>query len=132
VALFGASALALAVEQSDKKPNWVAPDEARERANPLPRTGEVLREGLKLYEENCQTCHGTEGKGDGPAIQFIETPPADLTRPDLQSRLTDGEIFWKLSEGRSPMPSFKKKLSEKERWQLAQYVRSLNTTAREK
>jgi mono/diheme cytochrome c family protein len=38
--------------------------------------------------------------------------------------LTDGEIFYQISEGRKPMPSFKKKLSEAQRWQLVLLVRS--------
>jgi mono/diheme cytochrome c family protein len=130
VVLIGAVVLAFAAEQGDRKPSWVAPEAARTRVNPLPSSDEVLREGLKLYKKNCLTCHGTEGKGDGPATQFIESTPTDLSQPEVQSRLTEGEIFWKLTEGRNPMPSFKKKLSETERWHLARYVRSLNTLTR--
>jgi mono/diheme cytochrome c family protein len=41
------------------------------------------------------------------------------------SSVTDGEIFYQISQGRKPMPAFKKRLSEEERWQLVLYVRSL-------
>ena len=130
VVLIGAAGLAFAAAQEDREPKWVAPEAARIRANPLPPNDEMLREGLKLYKKNCSTCHGAYGRGDGPATQFIGTTPTDLSLPEVQSRLTDGEIFWKLTEGRNPMPSFKKKLSETERWQLAGYVRSLSTQTR--
>lgn len=36
--------------------------------------------GKDLYREYCAVCHGTAGKGDGPAASALKTPPADLTR----------------------------------------------------
>jgi mono/diheme cytochrome c family protein len=112
--LLGAVGLAAATEQADSRPKWEAPGPARAVVNPLPETPDVLAEGLRLYEKNCLTCHGAKGKGDGPAIPFIESSPTDISIPEVQSRMTDGEIFWKITEGRNPMPSFKKKLSENE------------------
>jgi mono/diheme cytochrome c family protein len=41
------------------------------------------------------------------------------------SRLPDGEIFWKISKGRKPMPTFEQQLSRRERWDLVSYVRTL-------
>ena len=35
-------------------------------SNPLPRTRETVERGAKLYEQNCASCHGTTGLGDGP------------------------------------------------------------------
>ncbi len=104
---------------------WEAPEEAKKVKNPVAMSPEVVREGLALYKKNCLTCHGAAGKGDGPAAQFIESAPADISSPETQSRMTDGEIFWKITEGRHPMPPFKKKLSEKERWKLVNTVRTL-------
>jgi len=37
---------------------------------------------------------------------------------------TDGELFWKISEGREAMPGWKS-ISEKERWALVHHIRSL-------
>jgi len=42
----------------------------------------------------------------------------------MMEEMTDGEIFYKISEGRRPMPSFKKRLTEEQRWQLVNYVRT--------
>ena len=41
--------------------------------------------GKLLYERYCASCHGLEGKGDGPAASALQPPPPDLTR--LQARL---------------------------------------------
>jgi mono/diheme cytochrome c family protein len=36
--------------------------------------------GKDLFREFCAVCHGTAGKGDGPAASALKTPPADLTQ----------------------------------------------------
>ncbi|MFZ7091383.1 c-type cytochrome [Primorskyibacter sp. 2E233] len=36
--------------------------------------------GRVLYQENCATCHGAKGRGDGPSAANLRTPPADLTK----------------------------------------------------
>ena len=123
--LIGTVGLIAATEQVDVKSKWVAPEAARAAVNPIPTSTDVQAEGLRLYKKNCLTCHGAKGKGDGPATQFIESSPTDISTPEAQSRMTDGEIFWKVTKGRNPMPSFEKKLSETERWKLVHYVRSL-------
>lgn len=36
-------------------------------------------EGERVYEANCETCHGLSGKGDGELAKGLTPPPADLT-----------------------------------------------------
>ena len=40
------------------------------------------------------------------------------------SRRTDGELFWQITRGRLPMPAFEDKLTDQERWQLVDYIRT--------
>lgn len=35
--------------------------------------------GERMYKQYCAACHGKDGKGDGPAVAALKTPPADLT-----------------------------------------------------
>ena len=35
--------------------------------------------GKQLYQENCTSCHGNRGRGDGPLSDQLETPAPDLT-----------------------------------------------------
>ncbi len=79
--------------------------------------------GKKLAETNCVSCHGASGKGDGPAAAALTPKPADWTSAKVQGE-SDGELFWKISNGRGPMPPWKH-LSEKDRWDLVSYVKSL-------
>ena len=112
-------------EGNDPAAPWQAPPEAKSKPNPVPFSPEVLAEGKVLYQKNCELCHGASGRGDGPATKFVKPAPADITAAAAQSGMTDGELFWKLTEGRAPMPPYGKKLSEHERWVLVHYVRSL-------
>ena len=80
--------------------------------------------GKKVYENECLSCHGKKGKGDGPHSATLEKTPGDLTSAKVQDQ-TDGELFWKITEGRKPMPTLKKTLTDEQRWQVINYVRTL-------
>jgi mono/diheme cytochrome c family protein len=77
-----------------------------------------------LYVKECASCHGTAGKGDGPAAKDLERKPGDLSSPKLTDQ-TDGALFWKLTEGNKPMPSMREVFSEEDRWTVINYVRTL-------
>jgi len=104
--------------------DWRVPEEAKSLTNPLPPSAAALQAAAPLYHENCAQCHGEEGKGDGPEGRMYDPSPADFTAAKRMNPLTDGQIFYQISEGRKPMPSFKKKLSTEQRWQLVLLVRS--------
>ena len=103
---------------------WVAPKVAENVKNPMSGNNSTIAETKKLYITNCGPCHGDKGKGDGPAAQGLNPKPADHTSVKVQSE-TDGAIFWKLSEGRNPMPGYKKIFSEDQRWELVNYIRTM-------
>jgi mono/diheme cytochrome c family protein len=98
---------------------WKAPADAKNMKNPE-KTTEL---GKKAVETNCIPCHGPSGKGDGPAAAALTPKPANWTSDKLKKE-TDGELFWKISNGRGPMPPWKH-LPEKERWQIVNYIRTL-------
>jgi mono/diheme cytochrome c family protein len=103
--------------------DWRAPATAVHRPNPLAGNANALAAGQKLFIGNCMTCHGPSGKGDGPGGAALEKKPADLGARIKATGETDGELFWKISEGRSPMISWKS-LSETQRWELVDYIRT--------
>lgn len=103
---------------------WKAPATADAVKNPLAGNADATAEGKKTYTTYCVACHGAKGKGDGVAAAGLQVAPADHTSPAVQSQ-TDGAIFWKLSEGKNPMPGYKAMLNETQRWQLVNYIRTL-------
>ena len=104
---------------------WIVPAAEKERKNPLSYSQENITAAKQIYSEQCANCHGDGGKGDGSDAMMYDPSPADLTDTSKMSKVTDGEIYYQITEGRKPMPSFKKKLTEQQRWQLVLFVRSL-------
>jgi mono/diheme cytochrome c family protein len=101
---------------------WTAPAAEKAKNNPVARqTG--MQEGKKVFELNCQVCHGPAGKGDGPAGAVLNPKPRDLSAKELQAE-TDGELFWKIGTGRGPMPPWQM-LPENDRWSVVHYIRTL-------
>ena len=108
-----------------KKP-WVVPGKYVSMKNPVASNAESLKNGKELFIKNCQSCHGKSGHGDGPKAAQLKTDPGSFAPADVQKQ-TDGALFYKISEGREDMPSFKKKIPDEEDiWSLVDYVRTLN------
>lgn len=103
--------------------DWKAPDSAVKKKNPIPVNDQTMAQAKKVYEKECLSCHGAKGKGDGPAAEALEKPPRNLSVSTKGQ--TDGGIFWKISEGRKPMPTFSKTLGVDDRWAVIHYVRTL-------
>ncbi len=102
--------------------DWVVPEERRGRLSTFPFTDETRREGERLYNINCLSCHGTPGKNIYIAL---EPSPGDPATEKIQ-RNSDGEIFHKVSAGRGQMPSFRSVLTTEEIWKIVSYVRGFN------
>jgi len=123
VVLIGMILLAIALAAFHKQP-WAVPPEAKAMRNPLTLSDANITEAKRVYSDRCANCHGDSGKGDGSDAMMYDPAPSDLTDAAKMSKVTDGEIYYQISEGRKPMPSFKKRLSEEQRWQLVLLVRS--------
>jgi mono/diheme cytochrome c family protein len=107
-----------------KGQDWVVPEERRVRLSTFPFNDETRKEGERLYNINCLSCHGNPGKGDYLALEPL---PGDPATEKIQ-RNSDGEIFYKVQIGRGQMPSFRSVLSADEIWKIVSYVRSFNTS----
>ena len=105
------------------------PAEYADLTNPLAADAESLARGKEIYQTNCLACHGEQGLGDGPAAANLNPAPASIAH--TAQMLSDAYLFYRLSEGggfapfNSAMPAWKDKLSEDERWEVINYVRSL-------
>ncbi|HYM94312.1 MAG TPA: c-type cytochrome [Chitinophagaceae bacterium] len=93
--------------------------------NPVASNAESIANGKELWGQHCKSCHGTKGLGDGPKAAQLKTEPGDFSKSETQSQ-TDGSLFYKISEGREDMPSFKKKIPDHDDiWGLVNYIRAL-------
>ncbi len=107
-------------------PAWVAPIEVDKLLNPFSNNVASVVEGKKTYMQICFICHGDKGKGDGLGGIALVPRPANFSSPKVQMQ-SDGAIFWKITEGRPPMASYKTILTEVQRWQLVNFIRTFQS-----
>ena len=102
--------------------DWVVPAEKRGKLSPFQFSDSIRNSGMQLFNLNCMLCHGIPGKGN---FQRLIPPPGDPATDKIQHNL-DGDLFYKVSEGRGPMPSFKNTLRSQDIWNIISYIRSFN------
>ena len=88
-----------------------------------PRTIPDLAKGAKLYSENCASCHGANGNGQGPLARGMEPPPIAFTDHERARQRSLFALYQVIGQGLdgTAMPSFAQ-LSDGDRWTLAFYV----------
>lgn len=118
IALLGSTLVGMAEEK------WTAPAAEARNKNPIPVNEASLGAGQKVYLKRCAGCHGKTGNGDGPDAADLGIHPAKLSDPAVRGQ-TDGELFWKISKGKKPMPAYASRLSPADRWNVINYLRTL-------
>ena len=103
---------------------WIVPARAAKKQNPQRADANSIVVGKRLYERECVACHGVKGLGDGPKAADLERKPGNLASPSMWDQ-SDGALFFKISEGKAPMPTTKALLSDDERWHVTNYLRTL-------
>ena len=81
-----------------------------------------------LYGENCASCHGPTGQGDGEAGRALNPSPALLSHMIRMPMAVDEYLLWTISEGGEPfgtdMPAFKDALTPEEIWKVIAFMRA--------
>ncbi len=108
-------------------PRWTIPATAAEEKNPLPVNAATLAGGKRLYDQKCQNCHGAAGKGDGPDADTKYADTMDLTQAARAARNSDGQVFYKIWNGRlnPKMPAQSADMTRDQVWAVVAYVQSL-------
>ncbi|HLC21299.1 MAG TPA: c-type cytochrome [Candidatus Methylomirabilis sp.] len=94
-----------------------------------------LDKGRQLYQDlECFTCHGKEGRGDGPSVPTLKddwgnrTRPTDLTkRWNFRGGSSVKAIYTRFNTGMAgtPMPAYSESIDAEQSWDLSNYVASL-------
>jgi mono/diheme cytochrome c family protein len=113
-----------APEPDSMADKWLSPAPSAAKKNPIAPTQNSIAAGQKIYSKTCVLCHGKSGDADGPAVIELNIHPARLSNPQLDTE-SDGALFWKITTGKKPMPAFGKRLSETDRWNLVNYIRTI-------
>lgn len=100
----------------------------RGKANPLTPTKNLIGEGQKLYADNCASCHGAKGMGDGEAGKSLSPSPALLAYMIQMPMSVDEYLLWTISDGgkqfKTAMPAFKDTLTQDQIWKIILYMRA--------
>lgn len=108
-----------------KGKEWTTPANFKTMKNPVKADAASVDAGKALWAKNCKSCHGVKGLGDGTKAAALKGSCGDFSTKEFQS-LSDGVIYYRTTEGRDEMPSFKKSIpSDNDRWNLVNYMRTL-------
>jgi mono/diheme cytochrome c family protein len=86
---------------------------------------EAVVDGAAVFKTNCESCHGVQGHGDGPAGAVLDPAPKNLA--ELQPLAGDDYLFWRISTGKpgTAMIAWKGILDDEQIWQTVTFIRSL-------
>lgn len=89
-----------------------------------------ITQGARVYHAACASCHGTDGRGEGPLAATLTRWPPTVVGP-LLGRRADGELFWHIAHGmhdargNATMPAFANRLSDADLWAALDYMKVL-------
>ena len=125
-------AAAVLVSAQESKPaagtpaaEYKIPPEAAKLANPVKSTPASIAQGKKLYDIDCEVCHGKDGDGKGDLAADMKVKLADYRDPAALKERTDGELFYIIKNGKGEMPSEGDRGKPEAMWNLVNYIRSL-------
>lgn len=120
------------------KPYKYAADPERgfkENKNPIAgdESKEGLLVGMKMFETHCSVCHGLKGEGgvDGHSVvaSFMALKPPSLLSEKVRG-MTDGHVYHIITMGQGVMGPYASHVPQKSRWQLVNYIRYLEKSAK--
>lgn len=106
-------------------PNVLAPVPAEYAGKTNPLGADAAAAGAEVFKTNCESCHGPQGHGDGPAGVALDPAPKNLA--DLQARAGDDYLFWRISTGKegTSMVPWLGILTEDQIWQAVAFINTL-------
>lgn len=106
-------------------PNVLAPVPAEYVGKTNPLGADAASAGAEVFKNNCESCHGPQGHGDGPAGASLDPAPKNLA--DLQARVGDDYLFWRINTGRdgTAMVPWQGILTEEQIWQVVAFIHTL-------
>lgn len=117
------------------EPYKYAKDIEGAKANRNPLAGDmsqdVLSTGQKYYNTNCMVCHGVKGEGgaNSSVAQFMALKPPTLLS-DKVMNWSDGNIYHVITMGQGVMGPYASHIPPQFRWQVVNYIRSLQKEAK--
>jgi len=117
--------LVMALQQPTPAPApWSVPPEFVRMTNPVKPTPDSLAKARKMYQYDCAICHGPGGNGRGELAANLQTKPKDWTDPAALSKMSDGELFYIIKNGKDTMPGEGARMTDAGLWNMVSLIRS--------
>lgn len=99
------------------------PAEYAGATNPL--GADAATAGAEVFKTNCESCHGPQGHGDGPAGAALDPAPKNL--PEIAAQAGDDYLYWRINTGKegTAMVAWKGVLTDEQIWQAVAFIRTL-------
>jgi mono/diheme cytochrome c family protein len=99
------------------------PSDFAGKTNPL--GADAATAGAEVFKTNCESCHGPQGHGDGPAGAALDPAPKNLAV--LQATAGDDYLYWRINTGKegTGMVAWKGVLTDDQIWQAVSFIRTL-------
>lgn len=93
------------------------------KTNPL--GPDAATAGAEVFKTNCESCHGPQGHGDGPAGAALDPQPKNLA--EFAPQVGDDYLYWRVNTGKegTAMVAWKGVLTDDQIWQVIAFVRTL-------
>lgn len=101
---------------------WIVPEEQKGKRASFGFSETSVKSGEAIFLTNCRSCHGMPGEANFIALV---PSPGDPAGENFQKN-SDGELYYKMREGRGQMASFKKILTIQQVWEVISFIRSFN------
>ena len=93
--------------------------------NPLPITAALLKRGQQRFTINCSPCHGQLADGNGITKKIGAMAVVANLHDERIVEMTDGEIFYVITNGRNLMGVYGANVTVEDRWAIVAYLRAL-------
>jgi mono/diheme cytochrome c family protein len=94
-------------------------------SNPMPITAASLRRGQQRFTINCSPCHGQLADGNGITKKINAMAIVANLHDARMVKMTDGELFYVISNGRNNMGAYGANITVEDRWAIVSYLRAL-------
>ncbi|HKM67485.1 MAG TPA: cytochrome c [Candidatus Acidoferrum sp.] len=112
-------------QEPQEAPLTPIPAEDAAKKNPVKPTPEGMAAAKKLFGYHCAMCHGKDGDGKGEVAAEMKLKLKDWRDPNALAKMTDGELFYIVTNGRGKMTGGEgDRTSEETRWNLVNVVRA--------
>lgn len=116
----------IVMENGQIKQQWQAPPEAKTLVSAVKSDPDAAKKGEYYYNQRCVDCHGRHGFGNGFMSGTFKPKPTNLASRVVQAN-TDGELFWKITNGKSPMPANRVRFTDEQRWYIVSFLRTFKS-----